>query len=139
MQHLLEQEGAADGVELDSAGTSAYHLGERADARARQTAKARGLRLSSISRQVTRADFDRFDYVIAMDDSNYNDLRNLATTAEHRAKIHLFRAFDPDSPEGAGVPDPYYGGARGFDDVVDICEAAARGLLAHLRASGDLT
>lgn len=136
MQHLVDTQGLAERVELDSAGTSAYHVGEPADARARATAEKRGLRLTSISRQVTRADFEHFDYLVAMDDSNYRDLMSLANGQAHRDKVHMFRAFDADSPEGAGVPDPYYGGPRGFDDVFDICEAAARGLLAHLRDSG---
>lgn len=139
MQHLLERAGLSGQVEVDSAGTGAYHVGEPADARARKTAEARGLRLGSISRQVTVEDFDRFDYVIAMDRSNQRDLLELARDDSDRAKVHLFRGFDPESPAGADVPDPYYGGPRGFDQVFDICEAAAEGLLAHLRGTGALS
>lgn len=133
MQALLEREGLSDRVQLDSAGTGAWHAGERADARARETARRRGLSLTSIARQFTAADFDRFDHVVAMDADNVRDLERLAPSETARARISLFRSFDPDSAAGAGVPDPYYGGDRGFDDVFDMCEAAARGLLEHLR------
>ncbi len=138
MQHLIEQAGLADHIELDSAGTGAYHVGEQADARSRATARNRGLRLTSISRQVTRGDFDRFDYVVAMDQSNYDDLMSLASDDAQRSKVHMFRAFDPASADDDGVPDPYYGGPRGFDDVFDICDAAAKGMLDYLRQHHDL-
>jgi len=133
MCHLLEQEGLSDKFEIDSSGTAAYHAGERADKRSRATAKARGVSLDSISRQVKQTDFQRFDYVIAMDQSNFDQLYSLAANDAERAKVHMFRSYDPASPDGADVPDPYYGGPSGFDDVFDICEAAAIGLLEHLR------
>lgn len=133
MQHLVDAEGLGDHVELDSAGTGAWHAGERADARARATAAGRGLELTSIARQFEPEDFARFDYVVAMDEQNLRELERLAASDDDRAKLHLFRSFDPASPPGAAVPDPYYGGDQGFEEVFDICEAACRGLLAHLR------
>lgn len=133
MRHLVEGAGLGDHIEIDSAGTGAWHAGERADRRSRQTASQRGVELDSIARQVTVKDFTRFDYLLAMDRDNLRELHDLAPNDAARARVHLFRSFDPDAPRGAPVPDPYYGGPDGFDDVFDICEAACAGLLAHLR------
>lgn len=138
MLQVVEQAGVSDHVEIDSAGTSAYHAGERADRRARATAKARGFELPSVSRQFLPEDFERFDYVLAMDRENLQDLRQMAKTEQARSKLHLFRSFDPEAEDGAEVPDPYYGGEHGFEDVFDLCEAACRGLLEHLRREHDL-
>ncbi|MCA9608278.1 MAG: low molecular weight phosphotyrosine protein phosphatase [Myxococcales bacterium] len=132
--HLVEQEGLAHRFEIDSAGTGGWHVGERAHRDTRAAARERGVEVTSIARQFQRADFDRFDFVIAMDRSNRDNLVRLAAGGPY--DVHLFRDFDPASPKGSEVPDPYYEG--GFDRVFDICEAAARGFLAHLRESHDL-
>lgn len=139
MQGLLEQQGLTDLVEVDSAGTAAYHAGERADPRARRTARERGLELTSIARKFEPTDYETFDYVLAMDRENYEDLLAVAPNDDAAAKLHLFRSFDPGSPKGASVPDPYYGGPGGFDEVFDICTAACRGLLEHLRRTGQIS
>jgi protein-tyrosine phosphatase len=89
--------------------------------------------MSHRAQQFTVRDFARFDHVIAMDDDNVAALRTIAPTPADAAKIRLLRSFDPDSPDGAVVPDPYYGGPKGFDEVIDMCEAACRGLLDELR------
>ena len=89
--------------------------------------------LESRARQFTRADFERFDYVLVMDESNREHLTALAPDAAARAKIHLLRAFDPNAPPEAPVPDPYHGGPDGFELVLDLCEAACQGLIEHLR------
>ncbi|MCA9530990.1 MAG: low molecular weight phosphotyrosine protein phosphatase [Myxococcales bacterium] len=133
MRHLLREEGLDGRVEVDSAGTGGWHVGERADPRARETARARGFTLDSRARQVTPSDFARFDYLLAMDRANVRALEALAPDTAARAKIRLLRSFDADAPAGAEVPDPYYGGDDGFEQVFDICEAACRGLLAQLR------
>jgi protein-tyrosine phosphatase len=138
MQDLVAKANLDQTIELDSAGTGAYHAGEKADPRSRSTARARGLRLGSISRQFLASDFESFDYVLAMDRDNLLNLQSLAESPESLEKLFLFRSFDPESPEGADVPDPYYGGENGFDDVFDICEAACRGLLEHIREAHDL-
>jgi protein-tyrosine phosphatase len=138
MCHLVDRAGLAGQIEIDSAGTGAWHVGEKADRRARATAESRGFRLTSRARQVTREDFDRFDYVIAMDNSNHAELLRLAPSAAMRERVFLFRSFDPESPANAEVPDPYYGGESGFEEVFDICEAACRGLLEHLRKEHEL-
>ena len=138
MRHLVDAAGLSDRIEVDSSGTGAWHAGEKADKRSRQTAARRGMRLDSVARQVTVADFERFDYLLAMDQDNFDSLRQLAPGDAARARVHMFRSFDPDSPPGAAVPDPYYGGPDGFEHVLDMCEAACAGLLAHLRREHDL-
>lgn len=133
MAHLLAEEGLSDAVAIDSAGTSAYHVGESPDRRSTATAKRRGIRLEGASRQFVKSDFARFEYVVAMDLSNRQNLLSLAPDDAARAKVSLLRDFDPDSPSNSEVPDPYYGGPDGFDVVLDICLAGCRGLLDHLR------
>ena len=132
MRALVERAGLAGDIEIDSAGTGAWHVGEPADDRARAAAARRGFQLDSVARQVTRADFDRFDYLIAMDRENLIALERMAPDRTARGKARLFRSFDAKSPAGAAVPDPYYGGDDGFEEVLDICEAACRGLIEHL-------
>ena len=132
MQRLIEQAGLVGEVQVDSAGTAAYHQGEAADARSRQAAEDRGYQLTSIARQAVPEDFQTFDYLLAMDQQNYEDLQALSPLASEQERLHLFRSFDPQSPVGASVPDPYYGGPGGFDEVLDICEAACEGLLQHI-------
>lgn len=135
MRHLVEQEGLGDWLAIDSAGTAAYHVGERPDPRTRAAAAKRGIRVDGRARQFEAADFDRFDHVVAMDRSNLRKLEALAPTAEARAKLSLLRDHDPHAPPGSEVPDPYYGGEDGFDEVLDICLAGCRGLLERLRAT----
>jgi protein-tyrosine phosphatase len=99
---------------------------------------SRGIRLCGHARQFSPSDFARFDYVLAIDREIQTELTRMAPNPEARAKIHLLRAFDPASPRDADVPDPYYGGAEGFERVFDLCEAACRGLLDHLRKTHGL-
>jgi protein-tyrosine phosphatase len=133
MRAIVRQAGLESRIEVESAGTGTWHLGERADRRARATAAARGVTLDGLAQHFTRDDFDRFDYVLAVDDRVRSELLSLARADEERDKVRLLRSFDAASPAGAGVPDPYYGGQDGFDEVFDICDAGCRGLLAHLR------
>jgi len=133
--HLIEREGLADEFVVDSAGTGDWHVGERAHADTRAAARERGIDVRSIARQFVAADFARFDYVVAMDQSNRTNLERIADAAS-RPKIHLFRDFDPASSKGSEVPDPYYSG--GFGSVYDICDAAADGFLAHLKSTHGL-
>jgi len=139
MRSLVERAGLGDQIEVESAGTGSWHLGERADRRARATAAARGVTLDGTASQFSDADFDRLDYILVMDVAIKNALARLAPSDEAKAKLHLLRSFDPDSPPDAPVPDPYFGGQDGFDDVFDICEAACRGLLDHIRATHRLS
>ncbi len=127
---LLDEAGLADAFLVDSAGTGAWHEGELPDRRMRQAAAQRGIMLTSIARQVTAGDFERFDYILAMDEANLRDLRALAP-AIHHSKIRLFRDLDPEGP-GDDVPDPYYGGAAGFDEVLDIVTRTSQAWLTEL-------
>lgn len=132
-RHLVEKASLSDRIEIDSAGTGDWHVGELADPRTRHAAKRRGIEVDGRARQVKRADFTRFDYLVAMDASNRRNLVAMAPNEELASKVHLFRDFDPKSPRGSDVPDPYYGGDDGFETVLDICDAAARGLLERVR------
>jgi protein-tyrosine phosphatase len=125
-------------VEVDSAGTGAWHAGEPADPRARAAAARRGIDLASIARQVTYEDLDSFDLVLAADADNQRDLLALAgADPARRGKVRRLRDFDPVSVNAGerDVPDPYYGGPEGFDRVLDIVDAACRGLLAEIQPS----
>ena len=138
MRRLLESEALDGRVRIDSAGTGAWHAGEPPDQRARAAGKRRGVEVRGRARKVIRADFERFDYLVAMDRSNYSDLRRLAPDEVGEAKVVLFRDYDPGSPRDADVPDPYYGEGDGFERVLDICESAARGFLKYLRETHTL-
>lgn len=138
MRHLVARAGLAEQIDVDSAGTAAYHAGERPDRRARAVAKARGIDLVGRARQFVEADWERFEYVLAMDTENFTDLAGSAPLSAKEGKLRLLRSFDPDAPANASVPDPYYGGAGGFERVLDLCEAACQGLLAHIRAEHGL-
>lgn len=133
MRRLVADAGLDTQIEIDSAGTAAYHTGEPADERSAATARARGVELTSVARAFAERDFERFDYVIAMDGENEENLRADAPHPGAAAKVALLRTFDPRSRDELDVPDPYYGGPGGFDRVFDICEAGCRALLAHVR------
>lgn len=137
MLHLVSERGLEDKIEIDSAGTASYHTGSKADGRSASTARKRGFDLPSRARQFTQDDFDRFDYVLVMDESNLQDLR-LLSGGHHDDKIHLLLDFDTASPKGSSVPDPYYGGDRGFEHVLDLCTSACESLLEHLIEEHDL-
>ena len=129
-RHLAEQAGLAGQLEIDSAGTHAYHAGEPPDHRARAAAERRGMSLDGIvARRVSEEDFERFDYLIAMDEDNLERLRAEAP-AHHHDKLRLFLEFGSSGERE--VPDPYYGGSAGFERVLDLVEEASRGLLETL-------
>jgi protein-tyrosine phosphatase len=124
-------------VELDSAGTGGWHVGEAPDARASEAARRRGIVLESVARQVRPEDFERFDLILAMDGSNQHVLRKLAPDEAAREKVRLLREFDPASAgrHDLDVPDPYYDNERGFELVLDQIQVACAGLLEHVRAA----
>jgi protein-tyrosine phosphatase len=137
---LAERAGVADRFEVDSAGTGDWHVGERPDPRAEAVARKYGVELPSLARQVTAADLQRFDYIVAMDRENLWNLERMARERHGgppRAKIHLLREDDPDREAGDDrhdVPDPYYGGASGFDQVYQMVHRSAEALLRRLLA-----
>lgn len=119
-------------LEIDSAGTAGYHIGDAPDTRSQAAALRRGYDMSLLrARVVEPADFERFDLVLAMDENNYAVLRQRAPAA-YRERVKLFLDFAPDCGMSE-VPDPYYGGPAGFEHVLDLVEEASRGLLMHLR------
>ncbi|HHI76794.1 MAG TPA: low molecular weight phosphotyrosine protein phosphatase [Gammaproteobacteria bacterium] len=131
-RELVRQEGLEDAIQIDSAGTHAYHVGNPPDQRAQATARNRGIDLSDLrARQVNPEDFERFDYVLAMDEENLVILRELCPPGREE-RLRLFLDFAPQRPERE-VPDPYYGGPQGFEHVFDLVEEAARGLLEDIR------
>lgn len=131
MRHLARARGLLQALHIDSAGTAAYHTGEAPDRRSIKRAALRGIAVGGRARQFLREDFARFDYVLALDDRNLAHLADIKP-ADSRCELRLLLDFDPDSPSGASVPDPYYGGTAGFDHVLDLCERACHGLLDHI-------
>lgn len=127
---LVEEQDLSRGISIDSAGTHAYHIGQPPDLRAQQAAARRGIDLSGLrGRVATARDIEEFDYVLAMDRQNY---QNLAELSEDQTKIQLFLEYSEQFDEQE-VPDPYYGGATGFERVLDMIEDASQGLLADIR------
>lgn len=131
---LVEEAGLSERFEIDSAGTGAWHVGEPPDARAAMVASQHGVTLECRARQVTTKDFGRFDYVIAMDRENLRNLQRMAAEAGSDAEVRLLREFDPEQ-DGDEVPDPYYGGASGFETVYDIVSRSCRALLRGIGSS----
>lgn len=126
---LLEQKNLNDQIYCESAGTAAYHSGELPDSRMRDTARKHGIELTSRARQVEESDLNEFDYVLAMDQSNYRNIMALTNQPDKvKAKVMLMRAFDPEDKDGE-VPDPYYGGIDGFENVYQILKRSNENFL----------
>ena len=133
MQKRVEEAGVKNLFHIDSAGLISYHEGEGADPRMKSHAFRHGYRLTHISRPVRPSDFDDFDLIIGMDDSNYDKLRRLAPTLEAEAKVQRMTDYCTQHVIDH-VPDPYYGGAQGFENVIEILEDACAGLLTSLQS-----
>lgn len=130
---IVKNRGLSNKFEIDSAGTTAYHVGQHADSRMKSHAKKRGFNLSSISRLFNpKTDFDHFDFVIGMDDENIYSLKNMARNEADLNKIHKITNFSKDWDYNE-IPDPYYGGEEGFELVLDLLEDACEGLLEELK------
>ena len=130
-QKLVNQYGLSDSLEIDSAGTHAYHIEESPDPRAQMAAARREADISIYrARRVEERDFEYYDYILAMDRENLNNLKD-AAPSEYHNKIELFLEYAPNLPERE-VPDPYYGGQSGFERVLDLVEAASEGLLSKI-------
>jgi protein-tyrosine phosphatase len=131
------EEAASDAgvdIEVESAGTGAYHVGEPPDERMRRAGDVAGLHISGRARQFEPADFDRFDLIVVMDQANLRDVLAIAPDENTARRVQLFRSFDPDArPGDLDVPDPYYGGADGFAAVIDMVRRAASGLVSEMQ------
>ena len=130
-QALVDAEGRQDEFTIDSAGTGAYHAGEGADPRSITVAAEHGIHLASVARQVTPEDFDNFEVIVAMDRSNLRSLEHMRTGRLVSSRLVMMRDFDPAGP-GGDVPDPYYGGADGFNEVFTMLDRCCRSLLENL-------
>ena len=130
-QHLVNQKGLQSYFYIDSAGTSAYHIGEPANSKSQWTANQHGIKLHSRARRFEAGDLEDFDLILAMDHENLRNLKRLDRNGEHLEKIKLMRDFDPQ-PEDGEVPDPYYGGMDGFQNVFDVLKRSSEALLKEL-------
>ncbi len=129
MERLVKEKGVADKFYIDSAGLYGGHAGDLPDHRMRVHAQRRGLNLSHRSRQVRESDFDRFDIIVAMDDSNYDRLRAMAPSPQDEKKVVKMAVFFTLHPWADCVPDPYYDGAQGFENALDLIEDGCQSLL----------
>ena len=134
MKKLLKEEGLSGQIGVDSAGLLDFHEGELPDPRMREHALERGYTLDSPSRPVVPADFEMFDLIIGMDNSNYNRLRDMALDLESTQKVHRMREYLRHHTHDH-IPDPYSGGAKGFELVLDLLEDGCRGLLDEIRTN----
>ena len=126
-KYWIEEKGLSGSYFVDSAGTAAYHVGEKADQRMRDVAYSHGIKLTSRARQFVKEDLDEFDYIIAMDESNYQNIIALNPTLE--SKVIKLREFDKEAFGDLNVPDPYYGGLQGFEEVYQIVTRSCKELL----------
>lgn len=132
-RELVRRQGLEGHIETDSAGTGSWHVGGPPDSRSAEAARRRGIDISDLrARQTEPADFERFDYLLAMDRQNHASLLAMCPPG-HRGKLHMFLDFSDDATAHE-VPDPYHGGANGFEAVLDMIERASLGLLADIRS-----
>jgi protein-tyrosine phosphatase len=131
-RHQVEEAGQSDRIRVDSAGTDSWHVGESPDARSTRTARAHGIDLSGAARKVRPEDLRNFTYLIAMDQDNLRSLERLRDGAGGDGALYLLREFDPHGGPGAEVPDPYYGGPLGFEEVYEMVRRSGEGLLEHI-------
>ncbi len=134
---LVTKENCQNLVHIESAGTGNWHVGKPPDKRMQATARKNGVVLNSLARQFQSDDFDRFDIVIAMDQSNLMDLSALCSPSTAKKKLRLFRSFDPEhiSTQPLDVPDPYYGGDEGFDNVFNIVNRTSPKILEFIKTN----
>jgi protein-tyrosine phosphatase len=132
LRHTLERRGLGDRVEVDSAGTIGYHEGDPPDARMRRSLRARGYPDGGRARQVRARDLETFDLVLCADHANLRDVRALSKDPVLLAKVRLLCDYHPEPPADRSVPDPYYGGPQGFEDVIDLIEGCCDGVIREL-------
>ena len=130
-KHKIKSKRLSDLIEADSCGTSNYHIGSQPDPRTIANAKQNGVRVDHCGRQFCNDDFEQFDFILAMDKSNYNNILRLPNSDRFVHKVQLMRDFDP-LEKGGEVPDPYYGGEKGFQDVFDILDRTMESFISYL-------
>jgi len=130
-ERMVKDAGLRNVISVDSAGTHSYHIGNQPDARSQEVALRRGFDLSHVrARRFQASDFDDFDYLLAMDNDNLLNMQAIASAGQH-SRVELFLDYASDATE-TEVPDPYYGGPKGFEHVLDLVESAAKGLLQNI-------
>lgn len=132
MRHLVAEAGLSGQISCDSAGTSSYHVGAAPDRRMQAAARKKGIQLLGQSRQFSRADFQNFDLILAMDHDNYRNILSLDRTGEYGDKVKMMCDYAHNFRDSE-VPDPYYGGESGFDYVIDLLMDACGGLLTEVK------
>ncbi len=132
MNHLIEREGLGDQISCDSAGTAGYHIGAPPDRRMQAAAKARGLKMVGSARQLEAKDLEEFDLILAMDNSNYQNILSLDPEGKYHHKVKMMCSYCTKYPDRE-VPDPYYGGEEGFNFVLDLLSDACENLLQSLK------
>ena len=132
--HLVDKQNLQPYFHIDSCGTAGYHIGELPHPQTRQVAEKNGITLTSRGRQFQADDFLRFDYILAMDSNNYADLASQVPEEKLRQRLYMFRAFDPNNKKKQNIdmPDPYYGGLSGFENVYEIALRTCQHLLNEL-------
>lgn len=137
--HLVKEAGLQDQIAVDSCGTSGWHTGELPDRRMRETAHAHGIALPSRARQLRESDFVEFDYILPMDQHNYRQVMAMRQRVPHaKAQVYMMRYFDELVSADEDVPDPYYGGQQGFEQVYRMLRRCCERLLAHIREAHQL-
>jgi len=131
-RHVLDEEGLSNQFRVDSAGTGNWHVGESPDHRSARSAATHGVTLTGHSRQIQPEDFRRFEYIVAMDQSNLSHIKRYQEGVGGEAALYLLREFDPEGGPGAEVPDPYYGGPNGFEEVYDMVDRSCRAFLEYI-------
>lgn len=131
MQNLIQQLHLENKFMIDSAGTSAYHVGGLSDKRSLDVLAQHGIKLDHLVRQFRYNDMEVFDFILVMDHLNYEDVLNSARTDKQRSKVFLLRSFDPEVSDDFNVPDPYYGNNSDFEDVYLMCERSIRGFIQY--------
>lgn len=137
-RQVVREAGMENRFVIDSAGTSAYHIGEGPDARTVATARERGVEVDHVARQIHQTDFERFDYILVMDRENLRNVARLRDRVAPDAEVSLLRAWDPEGGAHAEVPDPWFGAEDGFAEVHDIVERSCRALFEHIRTQHGL-
>ena len=130
-RHQVAERGLQEYFEIDSAGTSAYHVGESANRHSREVADRHGVKLNSKARQFQYSDLEYYDLILAMDSENLRNIENIDRKDRHGDKVSLMRSFDPQ-PDDGEVPDPYYGGMQGFENVFQVLKRSCENLLNEL-------
>ncbi|MCK6380815.1 MAG: low molecular weight phosphotyrosine protein phosphatase [Leptospiraceae bacterium] len=128
-KHLIKSKNLEHMFEIDSCGTAGYHIGELPHSTTREVSRKRGIQLDHRCRKFDLKDFDYFDFILVMDDSNYNDVIAKTKNTLHQKKVIKFRKFDEGVSGSPDVPDPYYGGIDGFEEVQDIVSRSSEGFL----------